>query len=89
MTSADEVPPHHDVLGEGLSAEQDHAAAPLAADAKVLSVGTQIEQLVNSDSRRFRDHRTRDYEDSVFKAFLDSKHKIGTGIKTQVRATEW
>ena len=88
MASADEIPPHHDVLGKGLSAEHDHATAVLAADAEVWSVGTKIEQLVDSDCRRFHDHRTRDHKDSVLKPFLDSKHHIGTGIESQVRATE-
>jgi hypothetical protein len=88
MASADEVPPHDYVLSEGLSAEHDQAAALLAAEADVVAVDAEIKQLVDSDCRRFHDNGTRDDQDSVLEALLDSEYDFGAGIKSQICPAE-
>jgi hypothetical protein len=88
MAASDEVPPHHDVLGEGLAAEDDHLAAGRASQMEAAPTVAQVEQLINSDRGRFGDDRAGHRENAVFEALIEGKRHIRARIQSQLCATK-
>ncbi|GAB3254226.1 hypothetical protein GCM10027456_30120 [Kineosporia babensis] len=71
MVAADEVPPHHDLLTQRLTADQQQPG--FAFDAQLFTPGRQVDQVIGRDLRAVDPCGASVQEHPVFKAAVQSQ----------------
>ena len=90
VAAADEVPPHHQLLGKRWAAEQQDARGALAAVDEVQPITTGgLEREVGDVERGARDLDAALIEQhAVLEGAVDIERQVGTRIEVQLRAEQ-